>query len=116
MIEKENRRRTLLEAGTEGGSVGVAEDRAQGKLMFVSFVYDCTNEFLNDSDHDAFPSSVSAEVNHESLAEALRHLDQYSWWSFSPLEIAPDCRSVIKDVLVRKGVDLQTSLWKFHLG
>lgn len=115
MTQKAQCRRILLEAGTEGGSVGIAEDLAQGKALFVCFVNDCTSDFLHDSDRDALPSSVSAEINRESLADALRHLEKYCWWGFSPLEVAPDCRGVIKDVLVRKGVDLKTSSWQFYL-
>lgn len=116
MTQKPYLRRILLEAGTEGGSVGIAEALVQGKAMFVCFVNDCTSDFLNDSDQDAYPSRVLSEINRESLADALRHLEQYRWWCFSPLEVAPDCRGAIKDVLVRKGVDLKTSSWQFHLG
>lgn len=115
MIQNENRRRILLEAGTEGGSVGIAEYRSPGNTLFVYFVDECTVDFLSDGDREGLPDATPRETVCDSFPEALRLLERYRWWRFVPLEVAPDFRDAINEEVMRIGDDRSNQRWRAYL-
>jgi hypothetical protein len=103
---------TVLEVGTEGGSLSILRTRApDGAWRFALL----TNESALDDD-DRRTSSFSPKPGSvETFAAALQLINRYPWHTFMPLQLHKEYAAAVRAEVLRRGGKRDLARWELEL-
>jgi hypothetical protein len=95
----------IVEVGGEGGSVTLYGMRTNEGWIFSSKSIDHSAAFLGESWEGRKSQTVAL------WSEALELLDSYPWHRLSPLQVHPDFRAQVLDVVKVRYEGVEDSVW-----
>jgi hypothetical protein len=95
----------IVEVGAEGGSVTLYGIRTNGGWIFSRKSIDQSAAFIGESWEGLESQTVA------SWSEALELLDLYPWHRLSPVQVHPDFREQVLDVVKIRYEGMAESVW-----